>query len=112
MGQTNDARVRLVTALTTAGVTVVSDARDARPLSAIIDPPVITRSTTNQTSLSFPVNVVMPPPGNLDALIALLNLMDVVMLATGATDATPTVYSAGNQELPAYTVTVPWVAYP
>lgn len=112
MGQTNTARLRLVSALTTAGVTVVSDARDARPLSAIIDPPNITRSTTNQWSLSFPVNVVMPPPGNLDALIALLDVVDVVMAATSATDASPTVYMVGNQELPAYTVTVPWVAYP
>jgi hypothetical protein len=112
MGQTNDARLRLVSTLETAGVVVVSDARDARPLSAIIDPPTISRSTTNQTFLTFPVNVVMPPPGNLDALVALLNLMDVVMLATSATEAVPTVYTAGNQELPAYTVTVPWVAYP
>jgi len=112
MGQTNDARIRLESALTTAGVAVVSDSRNARPLTAIIDPPTITRSSTNQTSLSFPVNVLMPPPGNLDALIALLDLMDAVMLATGATDASPTVYTVGNQELPAYTVTVPWVAYP
>ena len=83
MGQTNTARLRLVTALTTAGVTVVSDARDARPLSAIIDPPNITRSSTNQWSLSFPVNVVMPPPGNLDALIALLDVVDVVYNTSG-----------------------------
>jgi hypothetical protein len=54
----------------------------------------------------------MPPPGNLDALIALLDTMDIVIDATSATDATPTVYTVGNQELPAYTVTVPWVAYP
>jgi hypothetical protein len=112
MGRTNDARLRLVSTLETAGIVVVSDSRNARPLSVIIDPPQVTRSTTNQLSLSFPVNVLMPPPGNLDALIALLDTMDIVIDATSATDATPTVYTVGNQELPAYTVTVPWVAYP
>jgi hypothetical protein len=53
----------------------------------------------------------MPPPGNLDALIPLLDLLDKVIDATSATSATPTVYSTGGQDLPAYTVTVPWVAY-
>ena len=112
MGQTNDARDCLVALLVDQGITVVVDARDIRPMTVVVDPPTITRSSTNQWSLSFPLNVVMPPPGNLDALIALLNLVDRVMLATSATDASPTVYTAGNQELPAYTVTVPWVAYP
>jgi hypothetical protein len=54
----------------------------------------------------------MAPPGNLDALIPLLDLLDKVIDATSATNATPTVYSTGGQDLPAYTVTVPWVAYP
>ena len=111
MARINDARLRLVSALTAAGITVVSDARNIRPGVVIIDPPDITRSTTNQLELSFPLNVVMPPPGNLDALIPLLDLMDKVIDATSATSATPTVYSTGGQELPAYTVTVPWVAY-
>jgi hypothetical protein len=112
MGAINDARLRLVTTLTNAGITVVSDSRNIRPGVVGIDPPEISRSTTNQLELSFPVNVVMPPPGNLDSLIPLLDLMDLVISATSATSATPTVYSAGGQELPAYTVTVPWVAYP
>jgi hypothetical protein len=112
MGRINTARERLVTVLTTANITVVSDARNIRPGVVIIDPPDITRSTTNQLLLSFPLNVVMAPPGNLDALVPLLDLLDKVIDATAATNATPTVYSTGGQELPAYTVTVPWVAYP
>lgn len=112
MGRTNDARLRLVDTLTAANITVVSDARNVRPGVVVIDPPDVTRSTTNQLSLTFSVNVVMAPPGNLDALIPLLDLLDQVIDATSATSATPTVYSVGGQELPAYTVTVPWVAYP
>lgn len=111
MARINDARQRLVTVLTAANITVVSDARNIRPGVVIIDPPDITRSTTGQLQLSFPLNVVMAPPGNLDALIPLLDLLDKVIDATSATSATPTVYSTGGQELPAYTVTVPWVAY-
>lgn len=112
MARINDARQRLVTLLTTANITVVSDSRNIRPGVVIIDPPDVQRSTNNQLTLSFPLNVVMAPPGNLDALVPLLDLVDKVIDATSATSATPTVYTAGGQELPAYTVTVPWVAYP
>lgn len=112
MARINDARQRLVDKLTAANITVVSDSRNIRPGVVVIDPPDIQRSTTNQLTLSFPLNVVMAPPGNLDALVPLLDLVDKVIDATSATSAAPTVYTAGGQELPAYTVTVPWVAYP
>lgn len=112
MARINDARERLVTVLTAANAVVVSDSRNIRPGVVVIDPPDVTRSTTNQLLLTFNLNVVMAPPGNLDALIPLLDLVDKIIDATAATSATPTVYSVGGQELPAYTVTVPWPAYP
>jgi len=112
VGRCNEARERLVETLEDASLVVVSDARNIRPGCVIIDPPTITRSTPTQISMEFIVTAVQPPPGNLDALIALLNLVDLVIDATGATSANSTVYSAGGQELPAYQITVPWVGYP
>ena len=117
MGRILDARARIVTALSGAGLTVVTDPRNARPLSVIIDPPTMTRSTASgtgsQVMLEFNCIVLAAPPGNLDALNWLSNTVDTITSITNfaATQATPGVYTVGGQELPCYTVTVVTVGY-
>lgn len=117
MGRILDARTRLVNALTGAGLAVVTDPRDARPRTVIIDPPTMTRSTASgtgsQVMLEFNCTVVAAPPGNQDALDWLSDTVDTITSITNfaAVQANPGIYSVGGQELPCYTVSVMTVGY-
>lgn len=117
MGRILDARTRLVNALTAANLAVVTDPRDARPRTVIIDPPTMTRSTGSglgsQVMLEFNCTVVAAPPGNQDALDWLSDAVDTItsISTVAATQATPGIYSVGGQELPCYTITVMTVGY-
>jgi hypothetical protein len=115
VGRTNDARERLVAELVAAGLAVVEDSRNARPGTVIVEPPVLTRSTFGgagtQLVCEFTLYAVQPPPGNLDALKAQLELVDTVINTVPATAAAPTTYLVGSQELPAYSITVQYPAY-
>lgn len=117
MGRILDARTRIVNALTAANIVAVTDARNARPMTVLVDPPTMTRSTGSGTGsqvlLEFTLTVLAAPPGNQDALDWLSNTVDAITSITGiaATQATPGVYSVGSQELPAYTVTVMTAGY-
>lgn len=102
-----DAYDYMVAALEAAGITtVVTDSRNVRPPCVLVEPPTI---TTNQSAtfveLDFPITVMVPPPGNRDALLALLTTVDDVVGAVGPTTGGPSVMQVGNQELPAYTLT-------
>lgn len=117
MGRIVDARDRLVTALETAGLKVATDARNARPLTVLVDPPTMTRSTASgtgsQVMLEFVITALAPPPGNLDALNWLSDTVDTItnIANVAAMSASAGVYSVGGQELPCYTVTVATVGY-
>lgn len=117
MGRIVGARDRLVTALETAGLKVATDARNARPLTVLVDPPTMTRSTGSgsgsQVMLEFTITALAPPPGNLDALNWLSDTVDTItsISTIAAMAASPGVYSVGGQELPCYTVTVATVGY-
>ena len=117
MSRIVDARTRIVSALEDAGLKVVTDSRNARPLTVLVDPPTMTRSTASgigsQVQLEFILTALAPPPGNLDALNWLSATVDTITSISNvaAMSATPGVYSVGGQELPCYTVTVATVGY-
>jgi len=117
MGRIIDARTRLVNDLAAAGLTVVTDPRNARPLSVLVEPPTMSRGsasgTGSQVLLEFVLTVLAAPPGNLDSLNWLSDTVDTItnIATVAAINAAPGVYTVGSQELPAYTVTVNTIGY-
>lgn len=113
-GRLNTSRESLSAKLTAAGLVVIDDPRNARPNAVIINPPTVTTPSYGQPNatlfLEFQVDALCPPPGNLDALKALLDAVDVVMNTVAVISAVPSVYTVGNQELPSYTITVNYPA--
>lgn len=111
MSLLGDSLTRLTTALTTAGCDVITDARNIRPGGVLIDPPTWRRESSGQVLAEYPVYVLVPPPGNLDALNAIFPMVDKVIASTGATAGEPSNYDTGGQTLPCYKLTVPFAAY-
>jgi len=103
----SDAYDYVVAAIEAAGVTVTTDPRNARPPMVIVEPPSVTANqNTLLAELTFPIIVAAPPPGNKDATAFLLDTVDDIIGALiGPTVGAPTVYTIGNQDLPAYSLT-------
>ena len=107
-GLFTDAYGILVDILDDAGLPVIDDVRNIRPASVIVDPPTFTVISNSLVSFDFPVSVVMPPPGNRDALLAALTLVDSIVELPNilVLSGTSGVYATGGQELPSYQLTV------
>lgn len=107
-GLFTDAYGIIIDTFSDAGLPVIDDVRNLRPPSVIVDPPSFTAISSDLVAFEFPVSVVMPPPGNRDALIAALTLvdqiveLDSVLVLSGQSG----VYATGGQELPSYQLTV------
>ena len=103
-GLFTDAYGLMIEALDDAGLPVIDDVRNLRPPSVIVDPPSFNAISNNLVAFDFPVSVVMPPPGNRDALIAALTLVDEIVELPGllVLSGTSGVYATGGQELPSY----------
>jgi len=104
-----DAIAELVTDLEAANLPVVSDPRNLRPPAILVDAPSIRALSLNVLELTVPVVIVAPPPGNADAMAALVAMMDTVFaLPIECTNmvANPGVYSIAGQELPPYSVQI------
>lgn len=106
MSLLNDAFDELAGLLEDAGLPVIQDVRNLRPPSVLVDPPTITAISGDLVKLDFPVVVVAPPPGNLDAVRVMLGMADTIVQAVPCTGGAPSLYSVGNQDLPAYSMTV------
>lgn len=104
-----DAIAELITDLEAADLPVVSDPRNLRPPAILVDAPSIRALSLNVLELTVPVVIVAPPPGNADAMTALVAMMDTVFsLPIECTNmvANPGVYSIAGQELPSYSVQI------
>ncbi len=55
------------TALTGLGLVPITDPRNARPLSVLIELPTVTAFTYNVGDIELRLRVLAPPPGNQDA---------------------------------------------
>ena len=96
----------LVTQLGVAGLDVTRDPRNLRPPAVIVDPPSILDVNGQIVRLTFPVVCVAPPPANLDAVRAALDMADVIVENVTTLDGEPQIYTIGQTDLPAYRLTV------
>jgi hypothetical protein len=63
-----EARSTLVASLEGLGLTVVTDVRNARPISVLVDPPTFTCFNSNIAEIEIGVKILAAPPGNQDLL--------------------------------------------
>ena len=95
------------TALTGLGLMPVTDPRNARPLSVLIELPTVDAFTYNVGNIQLRLRVLAPPPGNQDAGDYLMTIADQIMNSTIAvTDIRPGLATIGGQDLPTYDLTV------
>ena len=95
------------TALTTLGLVPITDPRNARPLSVLIELPTVTAFTYNVGNIDLRLRVLAPPPGNQDAGDYLMQIADQIMNSPIAvTDLRPGLVTIGGQDLPSYDLTV------
>ena len=102
-----DAVTKCKTALTDLGLVPVTDPRNARPLSVLIELPTVSAFTYNVGDVELRLRVLAPPPGSQDAGDYLMQIADQIMNSPIAvTDLRPGLASIGGQELPTYDLTV------
>lgn len=95
------------TALTNLGLVPITDPRNARPLSVLIELPNVSAYTYNVGDIELRLRVLAPPPGNQDAGDYLMTIADQIMNSPIAvTDLRPGLATVGGQELPTYDLTV------
>jgi hypothetical protein len=95
------------TQLIALGLKPVTDPRNARPLSVMIELPTFDAFTYNVGDIRLTVRVLAPPPGNQDAGDYLLKVTDQIMNSPIAvTDGRPGFATYGGQDLPCYDLTV------
>lgn len=102
-----DAVIAVKTALTGLGLVPITDPRNARPLSVLIQLPTVSAFTYNVGDITLQLQILAPPPGNQDAGDYLMTVADQIMNSTIAvTDLRPGLVSIGGQDLPSYNLTV------
>jgi hypothetical protein len=101
------AQTQLVSSLTSLGLAVVTDPRNVRPLTVLVNPPNVEIKNYNWADMTFSILVCAAPPGNQDAVDFLITTADDIMNSPIVViDANPDVVTIGNQDLPAYRMTV------
>ena len=95
------------TALTGLGLVPITDPRNVRPLSVLIELPTVSAFTYNVGDIELRLRILAGPPGNQDAGDYLITIADQIMnSAIAVTDLRPGLASVGGQELPTYDLTV------
>ena len=95
------------TELTTLGLVPVTDPRNARPQSVLIELPTVDSFTYNVGNITLRLRVLAPPPGNSDSGVYLMKIADQIMNSPIAvTDLRPGLVTVGGQDLPSYDLTV------
>lgn len=95
------------TALTGLGLVPITDPRNVRPLSVLIELPSSDNFTYNVGNIEMRLRVCAPPPGNQDAGDYLMTVADTIMnSAISVTDMRPGLLTTGGQDLPTYDLTV------
>ena len=104
----SEARDAIVTRITALGLVPVTDPRNARPLTVLVELPTFDSFTFNVGDVTFIIRVLGAPPGNQDVADYLLSTIDTLMADQGLAivSGQPTTAVLGSQELPAYDLTV------
>jgi hypothetical protein len=105
-GLLNEVYDYLVQQLGDDGLPVVIDVRNVQPPCILVDPPTFVAQSGSMVTVEFPVTAICPPPGNRDQMIRLLELADRVIETQTVTTGSAGSYSVGQQDLPAYSMTV------
>jgi hypothetical protein len=91
---------------TISGLKVTSDPRNINPPCALVGAPNFTAFNFNILDVYFPITVMAPGPGNLDAERWLLNAVaQIVSKNVAIKDGRPTSVDIGGVTLPAYEIT-------
>jgi hypothetical protein len=102
-----DAVNAVKTQLTALSLVPITDPRNARPMSVLIELPTVLAFTYNVGNIDIRLRVLAPPPGNQDAGDYLMTIADQIMNSPIAvTDLRPGLVSIGGQDLPSYDLTV------
>lgn len=88
------------------GIPVVADVRNVQPPCVLVDPPSIIAQSGSLVQADFPVTVLAPPPGNMDAVYRLLDVADRIIATQVVTGGTAGTYTVGQNDLPSYQLTV------
>ncbi len=98
----------VTTALADAGLVVVTDPRNARPLSVFVELPTGEAFNENIVDVTIRLRVLAAPPGNQDAADMLLSTFDTIhqLQTIAVVDFTPSTTQIGEQIVPSYDITV------
>lgn len=98
---------QLETDLDDLGLAVVTDPRAARPYSVFIELPTFEGFTNRIADITVVLRCLASPPGNANSAEWLLATIDTIMAANLAVvSGRPTVAIIGDQNIPAYDLTV------
>ena len=93
--------------LVNLGLKPVTDPRNARPMTVLVELPILDVFTYNVGDVRVPIKVLAGPPGNQDSGDYLMTMVDKIMNSPLAiTDGRPGIASYGGQDLPTYEMTV------
>jgi hypothetical protein len=101
------AQAELVGSLQALGLPVITDVRNARPISVLVEPPTFTCFNSNVADIEIGVKILAAPPGNQDAADYLITTADTIMNSSiSLIRGIPGVMLIGGQEVPTYDLTV------
>lgn len=103
MSAIGDERAAIADKLTAAGLPATLDPTTVPPF-VLVGAPDIDPAGVGGWSLTLPVHVVVAPPGDAEALDALLELTELTLRTLGPGAARPTTY--GDRQAPAYELVV------
>ena len=103
-----ESRTAIVNALTALGIATVTDPRNARPMTVMVNPPTFDSFTYNVGDIRFELLILAASPGNQDAEDYLITTADTIMASTtlAVTNGRPIAVTVGDQQIPAYSLTV------
>ena len=97
----------IVASLQALGLAVVTDIRNARPISVLVEPPTFNCFNSNIADIEIGVKILAAPPGNQDAADYLITTADTIMNSSiSLIRGIPGVMQVGGQEVPTYDLTV------
>jgi hypothetical protein len=98
-----EAQTAVVDSLEALGLAVVTDVRNARPISVLVEPPTFTCFNSNVAEIEIGVKILAAPPGNQDAANYLITTADQIMDSDlSLIRGIPGVMSVGGQDVPTY----------
>jgi hypothetical protein len=98
----------VTTALSNAGLVVVTDPRNARPMSVFVELPIGNAFNENIVDVTIRLRILAAPPGNQDAADYLLTTFDTIhqLKTLAVVDFTPSTTQVGEQLIPSYDINV------